>query len=194
MNLWFTSDTHFSHASIITFCQRPFLGVTEMDETLITRWNQVVKPSDHVYHLGDVAMVRPKRIRHILERLQGHKRLVRGNHDVYRTAEYWEFFEEIHGVRVMDNLLFTHIPVHPASLGRFRANVHGHIHNNQGGSFLPVRRVDHVTQTVRWCPYVNVSVEVTDYRPLSFDEVRARVTKAAQEPTAELTRDSTPCI
>lgn len=33
--LFFTSDTHFYHANIIRFCERPFRNVEEMNETLI---------------------------------------------------------------------------------------------------------------------------------------------------------------
>ena len=132
MELWFTSDTHFGHARIIEYAKRPFDSAHEMDEALIKGWNERVKPSDHIYHLGDVAMIRPRAIyHHILSRLNGHFRLVRGNHDIYHTKEYMEVgFEEIYAIRVIDRLMFTHIPVHPRSMGRFQANIHGHIHDN----------------------------------------------------------------
>lgn len=146
-----------------------------MNETLVERWNTYVKPGDHVYHLGDVAMCRPRMVAHIIKRLNGKKRLVRGNHDIYHTKEYIEVgFEEIYGVRVLEDMIFTHIPIHPASMARFMANVHGHIHNNQGTAFPTVMRIG-PNQEVSWAPYINICVEVTNYRPVSMDELRTSV-------------------
>ncbi len=53
MTTWFTADTHFGHTNVIRYCARPFDSVQAMDETLIENWNQVVRPKDTVYHLGD---------------------------------------------------------------------------------------------------------------------------------------------
>jgi calcineurin-like phosphoesterase family protein len=108
VTLFVISDTHFGHANILTFrgqdgaLIRPgFSSVEEMDEFMVERWNSVVRPSDHVYHLGDVTMKAPGL--GIVKRLNGKKRLVRGNHDIFRTRLYLNAgFEEIHGVRVLE--------------------------------------------------------------------------------------------
>lgn len=78
---YFTSDTHFGHANIIKFCERPFKDFAHMDEALIANWNETVTPDDHIYHLGDLAMGSFERWDGILSRLNGHKHLVIGNHD-----------------------------------------------------------------------------------------------------------------
>lgn len=164
-NIWVISDTHFGHANILTFKNldgspvRPFSSVEEMDETMADRWNSIVRPQDHVYHLGDVAM----RKEHLatVGRLNGHKRLVRGNHDIFKTKDYLKYFEEIHAVRVLDRLIFSHIPIHPESMGRFAANVHGHVHGLPQGTYGP--------------KYYNVSVERTNYSPVSLEELKRRI-------------------
>lgn len=149
------SDNHFGHAGMLSFKKedgsplRTFSCVEEMDEHMIERWNSVVRPQDHLYHLGDVVM-RQQVLDVVMPRLNGHKRLVRGNHDIFRTKHYMRYFDEVYGIRVLDNMVFSHIPIHPESLGRFKANVHGHTHGQHplGGK------------------YIDVSAEAIDYTPV----------------------------
>lgn len=182
MTIFYISDTHFSHANIIRYCDRPFRDTDEMDELLIQRWNEVVKPSDHVWHLGDLTMHRQiGQIKYrVLDRLNGHKRLILGNHDMDTIEHYAQWFEKIKGCHVHDNILFTHIPVHPESLGRFRANVHGHIHNHVYPAAEKYKWVNGVQDKTRpyTIPYVNVCVEHTNYRPISLEELRLRIENA----------------
>jgi len=79
MTTWFTSDNHFSHSAILGYCDRPFSCVEEMDETMIERWNQVVKSKDDIYHLGDFSLITD--ISNYVRRLNGRIRLVPGGHD-----------------------------------------------------------------------------------------------------------------
>jgi calcineurin-like phosphoesterase family protein len=167
-NLFVISDTHFGHANILSFKKqdgspvRNFSCVEEMDQYIVDKWNSVIRPQDHVYHLGDVSMKRPDL--ETVSRCNGHKRLVRGNHDIFRTKDYLKYFDEIYASRVLDGLIFTHIPIHPESLGRFRANVHGHVHNNAPAGFFGPR-------------YFNVSVEVIDYTPVSLEDLKKRLSE-----------------
>lgn len=78
---WFISDTHFGHANIIRYSNRPYKDVTEMNEKMIQEWNKLVKPGDNVYHLGDYAFMKPDPLRALTWRLMGHKHLILGNHD-----------------------------------------------------------------------------------------------------------------
>ena len=164
-NTFLISDTHFGHGNILTFKQedgsplRPFTSVEEMDEEMIKRWNETVKPNDKVYHLGDVAI--PKRGLDCLARLNGDKILIRGNHDIYKLKDYAKYFRDIRGYHVLDQMIFSHIPVHPDSKGRFKANIHGHLH---------ARRVmmDGAIDPYYYC----VSVENIDYRPINFEEIK----------------------
>jgi len=81
-----TSDTHFGHAGVCRFLRndgvtklRPWDSPEEMDEEMVKRWNERVRPNDKVYHLGDVVINR--RALDIMSRLNGDKVLIRGNHE-----------------------------------------------------------------------------------------------------------------
>ena len=79
---YYISDLHFGHKNIIAFDNRPFKTVEEMDEVLISNWNQTVSEGDHVYILGDLCWGKAKDWPAVLERLSGNKHLIRGNHDI----------------------------------------------------------------------------------------------------------------
>lgn len=81
MAMWFTSDLHFGHVNIITYCGRPYADVAEMNEGLIENWNECVTPTDTVWVLGDVAMGHIADSLPLVQRLHGTKLLVTGNHD-----------------------------------------------------------------------------------------------------------------
>lgn len=79
--VFFTSDHHFGHQNIISYCARPWDSVEEMTEGLVEAWNETVHPDDLVYYLGDFAMGRIDDTLPIVGRLNGTKLLVPGNHD-----------------------------------------------------------------------------------------------------------------
>lgn len=81
MSTLFTSDTHFFHSKVIQYSSRPFSSAEEMNESLIKNWNQVVKPKDTVYHLGDVSFGSYQKTKTLLRRLNGNIHIIWGNHD-----------------------------------------------------------------------------------------------------------------
>lgn len=181
MDRFFCSDHHLLHENIIKYGKRPFNHVTEMGERLLEYHNAVVRPSDHVSFLGDLTMLRGGRqnrewlIKEI-RKYHGHKRLYLGNHDHFPIQVYLDCgFEKIYATwRDEQGILFSHMPIHTQSLGfSVKANVHGHIHQNKSPD--PVIWIDKKTQEVRFKPYVNVCLEATGYRPISYDELEARI-------------------
>ena len=79
---YFTSDTHFGHANIIKYCDRPFSDVNDMNESLIANWNNVVGCDDIVYHLGDFAFGDALGVDRAMRSLNfKHLHFIKGNHD-----------------------------------------------------------------------------------------------------------------
>lgn len=157
-NIFFTADLHFGHKSITQTgpegrFRRPFADADEMNTVLVNRWNEVVGVNDKVYVLGDVSL-NPKSMP-IIGLCKGKKHLIKGNHDIAPIAEYLKYFYEVSAYRVFPEFIASHMPIHTSQLGRFKANVHGHLH-------------DEVLEDRR---YVNVSVEQTNYTPISMDSV-----------------------
>ena len=132
---WIISDHHFGHANSLTFKKadgsplRDFPDVDTMDQHMIDKHNSVVKPNDKVIFLGDLVINK----KHLwkIGQLNGVKKLLLGNHDIWDIKELLPYFYDIKAYRVFDKHVFSHIPVHRESIGRFKANVHGHLHSNQ---------------------------------------------------------------
>jgi len=177
------SDTHFGHAGVCHFTHpddpevklRPWDNADEMDEEMIRRWNDRVRPNDKVYHLGDVVINR-KALK-TLARLNGDKVLIRGNHDIFRDDEYREYFRELRAYHVMNGMILSHIPVHEASLGRFGTNIHGHLHASR---VKKARGVDAKTGTVLYSTEIDprywcACVEQTDFAPILFEDAIKRI-------------------
>lgn len=171
-NIFVVSDTHFNHTNILKFLDkngkvfRPFASVEEMNETMIERWNAVIRDQDIVYHLGDVYLTAGKEANAILHRLRGRKRLILGNHDNGRDQLLQKHFHKITIWRVWKDygMLFTHVPVHPNNVkenkdGKPYLNVHGHIHQNDSPEG----------------PYRNVCVEKTNWSPVCVEDIRTPI-------------------
>jgi len=157
------SDTHFGHDKIYTFTDPSGVRVrprwdtaAEADRHMVMVWNATVTPQDHIYHLGDVGWDSPT-LAELVSQLNGHKRLVAGNHDRMDVRAYREMgFQKVMGCHQFSRgLWLTHIPMHNASLGLSGINVHGHIHE----------RAEFSTQ------HRNVSVERINYTPQLLEEV-----------------------
>lgn len=172
-SVFLTADPHFGHQGVCRFTRddgsklRPYDSAEEMDEDMVRRWNDTVRPGDKVYVLGDVVINR--KALGIMRRLNGDKVLIKGNHDIFKLEDYTPHFRDIRGYHVMNGLILSHIPIHEESLGRFGCNVHGHLHyrrvtrpNGRGGNEIDPRY---------WC----ASVEHTDYRPILFEEVLKQI-------------------
>ena len=136
--------------------KRGFSCADEMNEHIVNQWNKVVNKKDTTYILGDLTM--EKANYEILNRLNGIKHIVLGNHDEgQHTKILQQYVNKIAGmVNYKKEFILTHCPIHPCELEyRFKYNIHGHVHENT----LPDKR------------YINVSAEVIDYTPKLLTEL-----------------------
>ena len=138
--IFFIADTHFGHANMIRLCHRPYASVEEMDEDMMRRWNAVVGTADDVYILGDFSYRGADPCTY-LDRLNGRKHLIIGNHDrkPLDSPEFRRRFVEIKDVKTLvcggKRIVLFHYPMAEWD-GMYRGSIHffGHIHNNNGES------------------------------------------------------------
>lgn len=192
MTAWFTADLHLGHANIIRYSNRPFADAESMNQALVERWNSVVRPTDTIWVLGDVALGRIADTLALVSTLNGRKLLLAGNHDRCwsghgHRAQVWTErylqagFAEVHQdhVRVTigaRSVLACHFPYRgdshdhdryvehrPADQGEWL--LHGHVHE-------------------RWRQrgrMINVGVDAWDCRPVSEAEVAALIGSGPQD-------------
>ncbi|MCJ2073276.1 metallophosphoesterase [Methylobacterium sp. J-030] len=176
MATFFTADTHFGDPHILRHQRARFDTIGAHDETLIARWNAVVGPGDSVWHLGDFAAHASRdHCAAVFARLNGTKRLVRGNHDSNRVLDLpWaeppvdSARLSIRDARGTEHRLFLSHYAHRAWPGLWRETRHlyGHSHG-----CLP--------DTSRSC---DVGVDAWDDRPATLDAILARQAAAALVP------------
>jgi calcineurin-like phosphoesterase family protein len=175
------SDLHLGHAATLSFLRRdgsplrPFLNLHEMHDRIIDGWNSVVTAQDKIYVLGDVSMKTNKMLQGLLADLPGKKRLIRGNHDLGKDSWYHGAgFKSIYGVRNINNVWLTHVPMHPQSMeGRAIGNIHGHLHDKyvvMRGYESQVRN-GYSTFPFADMKYFNACVEPLDYIPRTIDSI-----------------------
>lgn len=169
--VWFTADTHFGHANVIRYCNRPFSSADEMDAHMIESWNRVVGKNDAVYHLGDFAMSRdPRTVRRIFSQLNGSKFLTPGNHDSAATLDLpWARTDHIQ-LKTVDGIqvVMCHyaMRVWPAS-HHGSIHLYGHSHGNLPGTHNSL----------------DVGVDSWGFAPVSIEDIllRLKETPAVEE-------------
>lgn len=169
---WFIADTHFFHRKVIQYSSRPWDTLEQMHEGLIKNWNARVGKEDRVFVLGDFSFGSKPQIRELVPRLQGKKILIKGNHDMrngvfyveagFASVSHFPIFYTDESRGITQRFILSHEPVFPA-VGDL-INIHGHLHNGVNPDFYAPQH---------YC----VSVEQTDYRPITLPDILARIAK-----------------
>lgn len=136
MRFFVTSDQHYGHGNIIKYANRPFSSAEEMNEELIRRFNERVKPEDFTFIIGDFCFKhpvvqdtevggRPLKSNQWLDRLNGEKIVIRGNHDNNNSTK--TIIDCIHITYAGQRINLVHKPEHANS--NFPINLVGHVHD-----------------------------------------------------------------
>lgn len=178
VKIWFTSDTHFGHKNILTFCERPFNSVEEMDNAIIERWNSKVGKDDIVFHLGDFAFASNKRWQELIYKLNGKIYLILGNHDITRWPGNYtmQLFDRVENQIMLkiDNkykVYLNHVPFLCYD-GTYRKpedctiQLHGHVHERIGNIGKDAQRLQY-----RFPYQYDVGVDNNNFYPVSWEEI-----------------------
>lgn len=137
MQTWFTSDLHFMHKRIVEITERSKATTqAEHDAWLIDLWNSQVQQNDTVYHLGDFCFSsKTEVVQNIVNRLNGNKVFIRGNHDDRKVfnqlkaiCSHHDYLEiKINGTKTC----LMHYPIEAWNQqARGAYMLHGHSHGN----------------------------------------------------------------
>ena len=169
--VFFTSDTHFFHGSIMRYCNRPFESVEQMNEAIISNWNRVVPKDGVVFHLGDFAFGSEERWNEILDRLKGEIHLIVGNHDLQMLKNpVMERFAEVEFQKIIqvgsEKILLNHYPfLCYSGEERGQWQLFGHVHG--GEKELDSERLKNLFPT-----QYDVGVDANAFTPVSFDQIK----------------------
>ena len=168
MQIFFISDTHFSHTNIIKYCNRPFKTVQEMDLVMIRKWNERVKKGDTVFHLGDFCFSRsteaPEAFKgdifnYFKQQLNGELIAIRGNHDNHNKCK--SIIENMTIYYGGKRIFMTHNPKYARE---DMLNFVGHVHEK-----WKIKRIG------KTGIMVNLSVEINDYKPITINEIFSKI-------------------
>jgi calcineurin-like phosphoesterase family protein len=184
-NIFFTSDTHFSHENIIAYDKRPFSSIEEHDSELIRRWNEVVLPGDIVYHLGDFCWGKAPHWHRVLDQLKGQIFLIRGSHDgVVRKPGVRERFE------LVSDLTYVSIPdpQNPQQNENCKIYIQlchyaMRVWRNSGYGSWHLYGHSHGSLAERSVYAFDVGVTEHNYQPISLDRVKEIMKQPHRNPT-----------
>ena len=193
-DIFFTSDTHFCHQPEFLWGPRGFSNVEEMNEAIVERWNEVVKPDDIVYHLGDTMLNDNEKGIEYFKRLNGQIFIIYGNHDTqnrinllfeecrHKLLGGWYAFVIKHGKL---SFYLSHYPTLTANFddkhfSQHVINLHGHTHQQK--NWLDPRNpfMYHVGMDSHDCTPIPIEEVISDIR-LRWNELGRLPTPAKPE-------------
>ena len=179
---FFMSDPHLQHEKL--FAQRGFASVKEHDKTIIDNILKTVAKEDTLYILGDLCVGgdMTEETKAYFASIPCRVIVSLGNHDSWEKTKFffslgWKIVGDS---EVKGDLVISHMPVHPNQLKRYKACIHGHMHEDiVMDSWYDVDRNGGIMEMpFEDRRYVNVSMEQINYTPISYDEIKERLMEA----------------
>lgn len=184
--IYYISDLHYSHSNVIKFDNRRFKDVEEMNNVLIENWNSVVEKGDIVYILGDFCWsAKDEEWIDILNKLNGSKHLILGNHDFKRmSSKVKKKFAGVYDYKeIKDNgrrVIMCHYPM-PFYRSDYDNGVYmlyGHVHTTIEYDFMEdikdmIKEKDQRGKSTNKCQFYNVGCMMPwmNYFPRTLDEI-----------------------
>ena len=168
-NIWFLSDTHFGHKSILlpNYDNRPFKNIFVHDDFIINSWNSDVEDNDYVFFLGDFALSNKQYMESMLLRLKGIKFFIKGNHDkkpsIKLFQKYGTFLGEQKTIQIdkKHTVIINHFSMQSWNrkhLGTW--HLFGHDHS---GNLKPIGKS------------MNVAIHLNNYDLINFEQVKRKL-------------------
>jgi calcineurin-like phosphoesterase family protein len=182
-NIFFTSDSHFSHSGICRGVShwsdlrgtRDFRSLGEMNDAIVAEINAVVGPNDYLVHLGDwsfggfesIEEFRSKIIcKNIIIFLGNHDHHIKNNREgiqeIFKEVAFYDILEirRPKGKETEKYKFFcSHFPVASwEDMGRGVPHLHGHVH-------LPPNLKIHEGRAM------DVGVDGNNLKPYSLNEI-----------------------
>lgn len=170
-NVRFIGCLHLGHKWMAQ--HRGFQDEFYHTEKIVDTWNSIVNKKDLTFILGDVTMETDKWY-YELDRLQGRKIVVLGNHDMpIHIRQLLKHVENVAGMIDYKGFCLTHSPIHPLEINRYRGNIHAHIHEEPLYEILgPTKYRDPGSEMMPTLhKYYNVDAKMIEFKPKTIEEL-----------------------
>ena len=176
---YYIGDLHFNHKNIINLDSRPFNDIEEMEDILIKNWNSVVKSNDHVYILGDFCWGKVDKWGELLDKLNGLKYLIIGNHDDFKTVNKIrdKFVGVYNYLEIKDQgykLVLCHYPIASWN-GMYKGTIHlyAHVHNTSDNDLYKahLKSLEDTIDPPLQAYNVGCMIDYMNYTPRTLEEI-----------------------
>lgn len=172
--IYITSDFHFNHQKEFIYEPRGFHSPEEMNEVLLENYNSIVKPEDEVYILGDLMLggaVFHRQGLELINSLNGHLHLVRGNHD---TDLRWAAYSKLDNVVECENAIYLNYKKYHFYLSHYPSMTSNYTDEKSLKS-RTLNLCGHSHTKDPWLHWMTGSyhceVDAHDNKPVSIDEI-----------------------